>query len=55
MQEWDLAHAPHTDLCDLTCGGAHLTDFGVFAAPGREIAGPGHASRRSCTRQGSRA
>jgi uncharacterized protein (DUF2252 family) len=37
VQAWDLAHAPHTDLFVQTCGDAHMMNFGIFAAPSREL------------------
>jgi uncharacterized protein (DUF2252 family) len=33
----DLAHAPRTDLHAQLCGDAHLSNFGVFAAPDRRL------------------
>src|SRR3954454_124127 len=33
----DLAAAPRTDLIVQLCGDAHLSNFGVFAAPDREL------------------
>ncbi len=33
----DLAGSPHTDLAVQLCGDAHLSNFGVFAAPDRRL------------------
>ena len=33
----DLAEAPRTDLSVQLCGDAHLSNFGVFAAPDRQL------------------
>ena len=33
----DLASAPRTDLSVQLCGDAHLSNFGVFAAPDRQL------------------
>ena len=33
----DLGAAPHTDLNVQLCGDAHLSNFGVFAAPDRRL------------------
>jgi uncharacterized protein (DUF2252 family) len=37
IMAWDLSHAPHTDLYVQMCGDAHLANFGVYAAPSREL------------------
>jgi len=37
VMAWDLAHAPHTDLYVQACGDAHMMNFGVYAAPSREL------------------
>ncbi len=37
LMAWDLSHAPHTDLFAQLCGDAHLANFGVYAAPSREL------------------
>jgi len=37
MMAWDLAHTPHTGLYVQLCGDAHLANFGLYAAPSREL------------------
>ena len=37
IMAWDLSRAPHTDLYVQMCGDAHLANFGVYAAPSREL------------------
>src|SRR6478609_850284 len=34
---WDLAHTPTTDIRVQACGDAHLLNFGMFAAPDRQL------------------
>src|SRR5258708_6032214 len=34
---WDLAHTPTTDIRVQACGDAHLLNFGVYAAPDRQL------------------
>ena len=34
---WDLAHLPTTDIRVQCCGDAHLVNFGMFAAPDRQL------------------
>ncbi len=34
---WDLAHLPTTDIRVQCCGDAHLLNFGMFAAPDRQL------------------
>jgi uncharacterized protein (DUF2252 family) len=34
---WDLAHTPTTDIRVQCCGDAHLMNFGMFAAPDRQL------------------
>ncbi len=34
---WDLAHTPSTDIHVQCCGDAHLMNFGMFAAPDRQL------------------
>src|SRR6185437_10785443 len=35
IMAWDLAQTPSTGLRSQCCGDAHLSNFGVFAAPSR--------------------
>jgi uncharacterized protein (DUF2252 family) len=37
VMAWDLTHAPHTDLFVQLGGDAHLANFGLYAAPNREL------------------
>ena len=37
IMAWDLAHTPTTALRVQCCGDAHLSNFGVFAAPDRRL------------------
>jgi len=37
IMAWDLAHTPTTGLRVQCCGDAHLSNFGVFAAPDRRL------------------
>ena len=37
IMAWDLAHTPTTALRVQACGDAHLLNFGVFAAPDRQL------------------
>ena len=37
IMAWDLAHTPTTSLTVQACGDAHLSNFGVFAAPDRRL------------------
>ena len=34
---WDLAHTPTTDIRVQACGDAHLLNFGMYAAPDRQL------------------
>jgi uncharacterized protein (DUF2252 family) len=34
---WDLAHTPTTDIRVQACGDAHLLNFGMYAAPDRQM------------------
>jgi uncharacterized protein (DUF2252 family) len=37
LMAWDLAHTPTTDIRVQACGDAHLLNFGMFAAPDRQL------------------
>ena len=37
IMAWDLSHTPTTGLRVQCCGDAHLSNFGVFAAPDRRL------------------
>ena len=37
IMAWDLAHTPTTDIRVQACGDAHLLNFGIFAAPDRQL------------------
>ncbi|MFZ0324066.1 MAG: DUF2252 domain-containing protein [Actinomycetes bacterium] len=37
LMAWDLTHAPHTDLFVQMGGDAHIANFGLYAAPNREL------------------
>ena len=37
IMAWDLAHAPTSGLVAQACGDAHISNFGVFASPERQL------------------
>src|ERR1700761_6768260 len=37
MMAWDLAHSPTTSIRVQACGDAHLLNFGMYAAPDRQL------------------
>ncbi len=37
LMAWDLTHTPNTGLYVQLCGDAHIANFGLYAAPNREL------------------